>query len=241
MNKKFINVQWNYRFSDERLYLPENYQLFLEELFDVENNDIFSMENESEFANFINTLINKTKVKTVIPEQIVFEKIVSGDSSDNIKSIIRTKDKKYNEDGRGIGGAGATSVYKLYKEIHPNEINFDSDIFISNLIDVVLYYKKLKKSDNLLVDKLRENIKFNRMLITLETKYMPENIFENMSSYYDIVNNKINEEVYIDQEKKLEEEDFFSVEKKKDIDEKFRKEPTDEVENNFNVDDYWEI
>lgn len=246
LNENYINIQWNYRFSDERLYLPENYQLFLDKLENIETNDIFSLDNDTDFANFIETLIRKTKIKTVIPEQIIFEKIVSGDASDNIKSVIKVKDKLYNEEGRGIGATGAISVYKLYKEIHPGTIDIDSDTFISNLIDVVIYYKKLKKTDTFLVDKVRENIIFNRMLITLDTKYMPENVFENMNTHYNSVNDRINEEVVIDVEKQLEEDDFFAEDITPDIDEKFRiDEITDVVEDEkdekFDVDDYWEI
>jgi len=239
LNNNFINIQWNYRFSDERLYLPENYQLFLDQLNKTENNNLFELGNESEFANLIESLIRKTKIKTIIPEQIIFEKIVSGDNSDNIKSIIRIKDKKYDENGRGIGSVGATSVYKLYKEIYPEKINFDSNTFVNNLIDLVLYYKKMKKNDPILIEKLRENIFFNRKLVTLDTNYMPRNVFENMKNHFDLINNKINEDVVINLEKKLEESDFFNETIEEDINENYNID--DDNNEGFNIDDYWEI
>jgi hypothetical protein len=227
LNKNYINIQWNYRFSDQRLYLPKNYQLFLDKLNNSENNDIFSLDNDTEFYQFIVSLIQKTKIADVIQEQIIFEKIVQGDTSDNIISIIKIKNGVYDEKGRGIGKEGAKSVYKLYKEIHPEPIVIESDDFIKKLVDVVIYYKKIKNPPLELKEKVKENIIFNRMLITLDTQYMPEQIFESLETHFNLIDNQV-------KNNKIPEKEDIIID---DIDENFR---IDETED-FDPDSYWEI
>jgi len=238
INNNYINVQWNYRFSDERLYLPENYQLFLDSINNSESTDIFSLDNSSDFSNYIENLINRTKIKSIIKEQLLFEKIVQGDNSDNIPSIIKIKDGKLNPEGRGIGESGAKSVYKLYKEIHPEAIDIHSDIFLSRLMEVILYYKKIKNAEQDMKDQIIKNIIFNRMLITLDSKYLPVHINENLNNHFDIIDNQKIEIINENLEKKLEEEDFFT-EEKTDIAENFRVEEPSNAD--FNPDDFWEL
>jgi len=237
LNKNYINIQWNYRFSDERLYLPKNYQLFLNQLNSSESADIFSLDNDSEFCNYIENLIQRTKIKSVLSEQIIFEKIVQGDTSDNIISIIKVKDGKLNPEGRGIGEKGANSVYKLYKEINPEPIDIDSEDFVNKLIDVVLYYKKIKNADSDFKNKIRDNIIFNRKMIKLDSSYMPDNISENMKNHFNKIDNTIIDYKIENIERKLEEENFFN-EEESDIDENFRVE-NDNID--FDPDSYWEL
>ena len=53
LNKKYINIQWNYKFSDERVYLPENYQLIINELSNSSNDNIFELDNSSDFVKYL--------------------------------------------------------------------------------------------------------------------------------------------------------------------------------------------
>jgi len=239
LNKNYINIQWNYRFSDPRLYLPNNYQLFLDKLQNTESYDLFDIEdnNDSDFYNFIINLINKTKSNSVTSEQIIFEKIVQGDISDNIISVIKIKNGVYDEKGMGIGKTGANKVYKLYQEIHPGDIDIDSDIFIKNLTDVVLYYKKIKNPSNEIKNKVMENIIFNRRLIKLDTSYMPEKTYESLDNHFSLIDN-VTEVKQINLEEKLTNDGFFD-EKVDDIDENFRKD--EKPSENFDLDDFWEL
>ena len=223
MINKYINIQWNYKFSDERVYVPENYQLFLDHLSKNKSEDIFEPTNEHEFINFIETLANRTKIKEIRNEESLFCKIVSGDTGDNIKTIIKIKDGKIipnNQDGRGIGEDGAKSLYKLFKETYPNIIDFDSDIFVNQLVDVVFYFKKIKDFTH--KSMVSENIKFNRRMVMLDDKYMPEMIFEAMNSEYQEVKNRVVEYEEIDLEEELVKKGFYD--EKKDIKPEFRKE-----------------
>lgn len=243
LNNNFINIQWNYRFSDQRLYLPENYQLFLDKLNKAENNNIFALSNDNDFYQFIESLIHKTKIKTILPEQIIFEKIVQGDNSDFIKSVIRLKNGVYDETGRGIGGAGAATLYKLYKEINPEQLDIHSEIFVDKLLSAILYYKKIKSASSILKEKVKENILFNRMLITLDKQYMPEKIYNSMEIYYNDINSRESEYIFENLEDKLEEEGYFNG-ITEDIDEQFRIDEIDKKYSSsetFDPESFWEI
>ena len=52
------------------------------------------------------------------------------------------------------------------------------------IYDVVVYYKKIKNKSIELKEKVKENIIFNRMLITLDTQYMPKQMFESLESHF---------------------------------------------------------
>jgi len=221
LNKNYINIQWNYRFSDQRVYLPKNYQLFLEQLHNSENNNIFSLDNDIDFYNFIINLIQKTKINDINKEQILFEKIVQGDISDNIISIIKIKNGEYNINGRGIGKDGAKKVYNIYKKIHPEKIDFNSINFINRLTDIVIYYKKIKNPSTKLKEIIKENIILNRQLISLDTQYMPKKIYENLKNYFNEIEKKI-------KKNKTKNNKNIIIDNNNDSDD-------------FNPDSYWEI
>jgi len=240
MNKSYINIQWNYKYSDERLYLPQNYQLLFEKMMSNINNDVFSLDNSTEFAEYVDNLISRTKVKEVSSEECIFKKIVMGDSGDNIPTLIKIKAGKMEpENGRGIGKSGAETVYKYYKEMYPNDIDFKSNEFIENLIDVVFYHKKIKQNEAREV--IRKNAIFNIKMMVLDPEYMPKMVYENMAEYYTEVKNKVVEYKVEDLNEKLEDDGYFD-EVEEDIPEQFR---IDEIEDNtdevFNPDEFWEL
>ena len=237
LDKKWINIQWNYKFNDQRVYLPENYQLVIEKLANSVNENIFDLDNSTEFVRFIDDLTNRTKIKSVSYEEISVTKIIWGDKGDNIPSCVKVKEGKLNPEGRGIGKDGATTVYSLYKEIHPETIDLDSDEFISNLADVIIYYKKIK--DTTAKEQIMEQLKFNRRLIFLDPKYMPKTTYDNMKNYYNSIENRIIEHEIIDLEAKLEEDDFFNETVEKDlIPEQFNIQSDGEE---FDPDSFWEL
>lgn len=233
LNKKFINIQWNYKLSDERLYLPENYQLILNEIYNNYNHDIFELDDSLEFVNFVYDLISKNKVKTVVDEEFIFCKIIQGDISDNIPSVVYVKDGKIDKDGRGIGKDGALTIYKLYKEIYPEPINIDSDDFAEKLSDVIIYHKKIKDANAKEI--IKQNILFNKKMLILDPKYMPDNVFESMKSFFDDVDNRVIEYTPVNLDVN-EDDDFFDVEE--DLPEQFRMESDGEK---FKPDSFWEL
>ncbi len=71
----------------------------------------------------------------------------------------------------GIAEKGSETVYAMFKQKYPDEINFDSDEFVKNLCDILSIYKKNKEDE--FIEKITENIKFSRTLTRLDEKYLP--------------------------------------------------------------------
>lgn len=169
---KYMNFMYNFKFNDEIVYLPNFYNDFIEsvesecsvdDLFDGGNND-------SEYLEFIKTLINTKKITEIDSEKELFIKII-GHNKDNIKSI-------YMKGNRGIGRVGGEKIYDFYKETYPGLIDFNSDIFKIRLIESVKFYKNIKTDD--MDNKLKSRLNMNLKLVKLDKKSIPDNLYENM-------------------------------------------------------------
>lgn len=238
LNKNYVNIQWNYKFNNSRIYLPKNYQLMIDKFTKVsENMDLFNMNTDVEFLDFFDGLITKNIVVDVSPEESLFTKIVQGDKGDNIPSIAKTKGGQFDlEEGRNIGVNGSKTVYNIYKDLYPEEIDIYSDEFIERLTDVIIFHKKLKGNEEN-KDILRNNISFNRKLISLTNKFIPDNVFKRLEDYYIEIKNKKYKPKKIEIELTQSDEDFFN--EKIDIPEEFRVEKSEGEK--FNPDSFWEI
>lgn len=176
LSKDYINFSYNYKFSDEKIYFPENYNVFLSEKKRSAKNMLFDMTQDDEFIDFIIELILKTKTKEISNEEVLFVKLISGDKSDNISSVY----EKVGKTGKsmGIGKTGAETIYKLYKETYNETIDFDSDDFIEKASQIVSYSKKI---DNIEIEDIKNNIKRNRKLIKLTENYLPNYLLETLN------------------------------------------------------------
>lgn len=174
INKGYVNILWNNRLSDSKVYMPENYQVYVDSLKNSKSIDLFDDESEydNEFIKFLEELKYKNKVVEINNEKSLFCKIVEGDNSDNIKSI-------YMKDGRGIAEKGAEKVYELYKDIFAEPINFDDPDFLHKMVEIVSYYKKVEEDDTLKKVIFLNTID-NMKLIRLEEKYLPEHLLKQM-------------------------------------------------------------
>lgn len=173
----YINIMTNEMYNKEKVFLPTNYQLFLDKLSKLPNDDIFSLNNHSEFNQLFNNFLNKYESVEVNPVKSLVIKLISGDISDNIKSAwVVEKDGKT----RGIGSAGAESIYENYLTEF-GEVNLsDPDIF-ENIADLICEKKKLSKTS---ISDIVENIKFNMKLIDLRIDKLPKEIVEKMENKY---------------------------------------------------------
>lgn len=167
----YINIMYNHKFNDERLFLPKNYNIFFNHIEENSEQDIFNLNNDSEFLSFIETLKNKCTLVEVDSEKSYFQKIITGDKGDNILSPI-----KINKTMRGIGKAGGETVWSMYKSKYPGDINFDSKTFVDNLTDIISIYKKIKDEDYLKT--IKENIIFSRKLTRLDSNYLPKGMLK---------------------------------------------------------------
>jgi len=173
----YINMIYNHKFQDEKLYVPKNYSIFLKHIEDNTLGDIFDLNDDIDFINYFDKITSKAKTVPINSEESYFRKIVSGDSGDNILSVV-----KFTKETKGIGDTGANTVYAMFKQKYPKEINFDSDEFIDNLVDILSIYRKNKEED--FKEKVSENIKMVRKLTRLDGSYLPDGfqqlLFENI-------------------------------------------------------------
>jgi hypothetical protein len=167
----YINMIYNHKFQDEKLFVPENYRIFLKYIEDTTVGDIFDMNDDIDFLNYFNKLTSRAKIISINPEESYFKKVVAGDDGDNIMSVV-----KFTKETRGIGTAGADTVYAMYKQKFPNDIDFDSDDFVKNLCDILYIYRKNKELN--FKDKVTENIKISRKLTRLDNKYLPDGLYQ---------------------------------------------------------------
>lgn len=168
---KYINIMYNYKFNDERVYLPEGYKLFTNNIIHNFEEDIFQTNNEMEFVEFFERFISGKKVVEIDPEFELFRKIM-GHGKDNIKSIFM-------QGNRGIGEAGIVTTYNLYKETFPGTIDFNSQSFQNNLLDIIKLSKKLDGShDSEILTRLKRNLK----IVKLDEESTPKNLYETMKN-----------------------------------------------------------
>jgi hypothetical protein len=170
LEKNYINMIFNFKMSEEKLYLPKNYEVFFSKL--KNTIDIFDLDDNEDFKPFIASLIKKTNVNEISSEESLFCKLVTGDKGDNIKSCYYTVSTDGKE--RGIGDTGSEKIYKIYKDIHKDIIDFNSDVFVQNLAEVINFDKKI--NDEVKLNEVKSNIKQNRLLIKLDSNYIPKNI-----------------------------------------------------------------
>jgi len=197
VSKQYINLAYNYKFSDERIYAPENYNVYFSEVTRKASNTLFDMTDDDEFIKFLSDFIFKTKTIEVSTEELLFVKLIQGDKKDTVPSVHlkETKTGKM----MGIGKDGAKSIYKLYKETYNNPINFDSDDFVDKATEMVSYVKKVTEDASLSL--IKDNIRRNRKLLILTSKYLPKQLLE-----------KFNKEIEIGQSRfsSPEIDDFFN-------------------------------
>ena len=168
----YINVMYNHKFNDEKLYVPKNFELFIAHLESMET-DIFDLNNDNDFVHFIEKVKQRSKIVQVNKEESYFKKLVAGDSGDNVMSVV-----KFTKDTRGIGSTGADVVWNMFKARYPGEIDFDSDDFINKLIEILSIYRKNKDDD--FKTKVFERIKFSRRLTRLDGRYLPDGMYETL-------------------------------------------------------------
>lgn len=169
-DKRYMNMMYNFKMTDDRVYMPENYKIFTKSIKDTYIDDIFEDNNEIEFLEFLNNFTKTRKVSYINSEMELFTKIM-GHNKDNIKSVYMRGD-------RGIGRSGIEKVYKMYKDTYPEPINFNSENFKQRIIDHIKLYKRIK--DNSMEDSINERLKRNMKIVKLDKESTPEYLYNQM-------------------------------------------------------------
>lgn len=174
----YINIMTNEMYNKQKLFLPQNYQLFLNKVNSLPNDDIFNLNDNTEFISFISNFIDKYEVNEINSTESLIIKIISGDVSDNIDSVwSQVKGGKK----RGIGSKGAKSIYDTYITEF-GEVNLNDPDLYENIADLICEKKKLSKTK---IESIVERIKGNFQLIDLRVNNLPQDITSKMSSVYD--------------------------------------------------------
>jgi hypothetical protein len=148
---------------EKRLFISNNYQLFINKVTKLPSDDIFNLNDNNEFLSLINRFLTKYTVIEVNPIEELIIKLISGDKSDNITSAwSQVKNGKK----RGIGEKGAKSIYDRYIEEFGEIDILDSDIY-ENIADLICEKKKLSKTK---IPDIVDNIEFNSKLIDLKNR-----------------------------------------------------------------------
>lgn len=174
----YINIMSNEMYNGQKIFLPKNYQIFLNAINSLPDADIFNLNDNTEFVQLVNNFIKRYEVKEVDPVYSLVTKLISGDTSDNIKSVWVQKTKTGKT--RGIGKKGAETLCEKYKEEF-GELDLKDPDLHENIADIICEKKKISKTN---IPKITKNIKANSKLISLETKNIPSHIMNNMNKVY---------------------------------------------------------
>jgi 5'-3' exonuclease len=182
LNKGFINIMFGHKMSDDRIHLPENYKVFFD-FAETSSNPatLFNMSDDEEMIDFLKNISHRGQIVEKNKELELFVKIISGDKGDNITSVYESMTTTGKP--RGIGVDGAKSLYALYKEIYPEDINFNSTEIIERIKDVVCSFKKVEPINvNSIKNLMNDRIKRNLKLIVLNDFYAPSEILSNIKN-----------------------------------------------------------
>jgi len=173
----FMNIMTNEMYNKEKLFLPKNYQIFFSKVKSIPNDDIFNLNDNTEFIKLLDRFMTKYEILEVDPVESLVIKIISGDQSDNIKSVwSQTKNGKK----RGIGSKGAKTIYDEYL-VEFGDVNLKDPDLYENIADLICEKKKLSKTQ---IEKIVENIQFNVKLMDLSIDNIPNEIVTKMEGIY---------------------------------------------------------
>lgn len=177
VNPLYINIMSNEMLNKQKLFLPKNYQIFLNEMNKLDNNDIFNLNDNLDFIRLINSFIEKYEMYEIDPIESLIVKVISGDQSDNIKSVwsIVKGGRR-----RGIGEIGAKSIFDNYITEF-GEINLSDPDLYENIADLICEKKKLSKTTIL---EIKDNIDKNMKLIHLNIDSIPVEVKRRMENVF---------------------------------------------------------
>lgn len=178
INPSYINIMCNEIQNRQKIFLPTNYGIFLSELKKISlDDDIFNLNDNEDFLKLINGFIEKYETSVSDALESLLVKIISGDSSDNIKSVwwVQKAGRKI-----GIGEKGAKSIIEKYKEEF-GEVNLMDPDFADNISDLICEKKNLSKSS---IKDISKNVIFNKRMVDLSLENIPQELLDDMDKLY---------------------------------------------------------
>lgn len=173
----------NEMLNKQKLFLPKNYQIFVNEVSKLgETDDIFNLNDNSDFLKLIKSFTEKYEINEIDPIESLLVKVISGDQSDNIPSVWSVVK---NGRKRGIGEAGAKSVFENYLSEFGDVSLSDPDLF-ENIADLICEKKNLSKTT---IEEIKTNIEKNMRLIHLEVNSLPTEVKNRMQNEFNKISN----------------------------------------------------
>jgi len=173
-----MNIMANEMFNKEKIFLPKNYQILLNNVSKLNNGDIFNLNENCDFLQLIERFTTKCEIIEVDPIESFVVKLISGDKSDNIKTVWSQRNK--NGLDRGIGKDGAKGLYDKYVEEFGEPNLSDPDLF-DNIADLIIEKKKLSKTE---FDSIKAKLDKNWKLVNLNIDSLPKQIVSKMTDIY---------------------------------------------------------
>lgn len=174
-DNEWMNFMSNEMYNNKNVFMPKNYKILISKIRQRPNDDIFNLNNDGEFLELIDTLSTKYKTKEIDWRESLVTKIISGDQSDNVKSIYvtRTKTGKL----RGIGGRGAEKIYENYVNEF-GEVDIEDPDMAENIGDIICETKKISKTN---ISRISNRVMENRRIVQLRTDYFPKEIQDKLN------------------------------------------------------------
>lgn len=188
------------------VWFNDRYGVFMDDKMNQQQDELemFMMDSKNAAANFILESFSnqaETQVNYINPEDVVMEKIICGDKSDNIKAVVRI-----------IKNGKTYSVTpKMWNEVKESldikdldEFFADANVIISKLREI----KKFQETD-LTFDDCMEQFDYNSKLVWLDNSTIPQEVQEELSYVPYFSNQDVDvlkmEETYVAEKQEVEE------------------------------------
>lgn len=143
---------------------------------DKDDNDMdFFFNNQYNVnQNVFNDVVNKVNdIKKINPSDVVIEKILKGDASDNIQPIMVRRSKNVTSQKK----------FKISSKDIDYNLNYNNDNDVLNYISEVYNSKSYQGRVEDSIDEVFEHFKYNRKLVELSKTELPIEIYNKMASH----------------------------------------------------------
>lgn len=175
---KWINIQWKDFFSNYSFFMPHDYREWMADFGTTEAFDVFNMDTRTNASQEVVTKIEDAySFETVYWKEFLFKKLIEGDKSDNVASVLTKEQNMKNGSIRhvGIGPGTSEKIWSDYVALYGDDPDLESEEFIEELVPIVL--DRMKVKDHQLgakERKLKHNIDRNKEIMFLDERYLPE-------------------------------------------------------------------
>lgn len=162
-NNKCFTAWWN---KENGCYISNYNEEVLDFLFNINYND-----NEIVLNNILN---NSSSVNKINPTNIIIEKILKGDQSDNVLPTILRKPKP---------GAKTDRQFKISAKDIDYNLMYKDNQSVYNYLYSICEQKKYKGHLTNTFEEIYEHFQYNRQMVALDKTSYPQYILDIMDTY----------------------------------------------------------